>query len=58
MGGENVVKLAYQYRLRPTKAQQRALEHLLSLACDLYNAALLQRKLLWKQRRIPFAYKD
>ena len=58
MGGEKVVKLAYQYRLRPTKAQERALERLLSLACDLYNAALLQRKLLWKQKRMPFAYKD
>ncbi|MGC8877495.1 RNA-guided endonuclease InsQ/TnpB family protein [Thermus sp.] len=48
--------VSYQYRLRPTKAQARALDHQLYLAAKLYNTALEQRKLLWKGRRKFVSY--
>ncbi len=57
MKGETAT-VSYQYRLRPTKAQARALEHQLYLAARLYNAALEQRKLLWKQHRKSLGYRE
>lgn len=38
------VTRAYQYRLYPTRSQRKALEAQLGLSCDLYNAALEQRR--------------
>lgn len=39
---------SYRYRLYPTAAQRAALDEQLSAACDLYNAALEQRKWMWR----------
>ena len=38
----------YRYRLYPTAAQVAALEVQLGACCDLYNAALEQRKRAWR----------
>lgn len=57
MKGETAT-VNYQYRLRPTKAQVRALDHQLYLAARLYNAALEQRKLVWVQHREPLGYRE
>jgi len=53
---KGTITVNYQYRLRPTRAQTEALDHQLGLAARLYNAALEQRKLLWKQRRKALGY--
>lgn len=46
----------YRYRLYPTRAQAAALEKQLGEACDLYNAALEQRRDAWRDhgRNISF----
>lgn len=36
-----------RYRLYPTRRQVEALETQLGFACDLYNAALEQRRTAW-----------
>ena len=38
------MRLAYRYRIYPTKAQQTALEQWLRLCCELYNAGLQERR--------------
>ncbi|KKK91469.1 hypothetical protein LCGC14_2712660 [marine sediment metagenome] len=38
----------FKYRLYPTRAQVLALDHQLSEACTLYNAALQERRDAWK----------
>lgn len=45
----------YRYRLYPTRRQARALEEQLDFACDLYNAALEQRKAARRQGIYLFA---
>ena len=42
------VHRAYRYRIYPTRRQQIALEAQLGFACDLYNAALEQRRYGWR----------
>lgn len=45
----------YQYRIYPTKAQRADLEARLAFSCDLYNAALEQRRYAWRAGR-PMDY--
>lgn len=40
----------YRFRIYPTKGQRFALENQLAFACDLYNAALEQRRYAWRQK--------
>jgi len=42
------VHRTYRYRLYPTRGQRLALETQLAYACDLYNAALEQRRYAWR----------
>jgi putative transposase len=46
----------YRYRVYPTREQQVALEAQLAFACDLYNAALEQRRDAWRSRRLSITY--
>jgi putative transposase len=46
----------YRHRVYPTRHQQRALEAQLGFACDLYNAALVQRRDAWQSRRRSLTY--
>jgi putative transposase len=46
------VRKTYQEKLRPTPEQERALERVLWRCRTLYNTALQQRILLWRQRGI------
>lgn len=46
----------YRYRIYPTANQKLALESQLAFACDLYNAALEQRREAWRRRRQPLTY--
>jgi putative transposase len=45
---------AFTYRLRPNRAQEQNLAALLATQCELYNAALEQRRGVWRweQRRV------
>ncbi|TMK53344.1 MAG: transposase, partial [Actinobacteria bacterium] len=40
---------SYQYVLHPTARQGRALEHLLAVQCEAYNAALEERREAFKR---------
>jgi putative transposase len=48
MAGPTTVHRTYRYRLYPTRGQALALETQLGFACDLYNAALEQRRYGWR----------
>jgi putative transposase len=50
------LRRTYRYRLYPTAKQRIALEAQLAFACDLYNAALEQRRDAWRGRRQPVSY--
>ena len=52
------MRFAYKYRLHPTKAQVQFLENQLREACDLYNAALQERRDAWKACRKSINYYD
>ena len=52
LGGPRTIRRTYRYRLYPTAKQRRALEAQLAFACELYNAALEQRRDLWRRCRI------
>ncbi|PYT72148.1 MAG: hypothetical protein DMG39_10795, partial [Acidobacteria bacterium] len=43
-----LMRAAYKYRLYPNQAQVRFLENQLHEACELYNAALHERRDAWK----------
>jgi putative transposase len=52
------MRLAHKYRLYPTKAQAQFLNGQLREACDLYNAALQERRDAWKVCRKSIHYYD
>jgi len=45
-----LVRRTYRYRIYPTVRQRLALEAQLDFACQLYNAALEQRRYAWRGR--------
>jgi putative transposase len=49
---------AYKYRIYPSRAQVTALERTLGLCCELYNAALQERRDAWCIVRKSIGYKD
>lgn len=51
-----VLQRTYRYRLYPTARQRLALEAQLGFACELYNAALEQRRAAWRRRRRSLTY--
>src|SRR5207248_8904546 len=52
------MRAAYKYRLYPNQAQVRFLENQLHEACELYNAALQERRDAWKVCRKSIHYYD
>jgi putative transposase len=55
MAGSTTVYRAYRFRIYPTQAQGLALVAQLGFACDLYNAALEERRYAWRAgRRIGY----
>ncbi len=47
---------SYKYRLYPSKAQQRQLEQTLDGCCELYNAALQERREAWRLKKKSLNY--
>jgi putative transposase len=52
------VKRAYKLRAYPTHSQEGRADRLLRDHCDLYNAALQERREAWGRRRQPISYFD
>ena len=48
---KHVPKKTYKFRAYPNREQEAALQAQLTEACQLYNAALLERKLAWEMQR-------
>ena len=46
----------FRYPMRPTKAQEATLTAWLGQCCDLYNAALQERRGAWKKQRVSIGY--
>src|SRR5260370_35783454 len=51
-----MLKKTFQYRLRPTKAQETALQHVLDECRWLYNHLLEERKRAWEERAEALGY--
>jgi putative transposase len=52
------VRRAYRLRAYPTRPQEGRAVRLLADHCDLYNAALTERREAWRMRRISVSYGD
>jgi len=55
---ETTCRKTYKEKLRPTPAQQRALDTVLWRCRELYNAALEQRITAWQRRRVSLSRYD
>ena len=51
-----LVRRAYKFRAYPTRPQEGRAVRLLADHCDLYNAALIERREAWRTRRISIGY--
>jgi putative transposase len=47
---EQGVRKTYTYKLKPTPAQEQAMEFVVRRCRELYNAALQERKEAWEHR--------
>ena len=50
------MRRAYKFRAYPTRPQEGRAVRLLADHCDLYNAALLERREAWRMRRLSISY--
>jgi putative transposase len=53
-----LVRRAYKLRAYPTRSQEGRAVRLLRDHCDLYNAALQERREAWRMRRVSISYGD
>ena len=51
-----LVRRAFKFRAYPTRSQQGRAVRLLADHCDLYNAALMERREAWRMLRISISY--
>jgi len=59
MADDSLLRRTYRYRIYPTVRLRRALEAQLGFACQLYNAALEERRYAWQgQRRSVTLYEQ
>ena len=56
MDDQDMLRRTYRYRIYPTLRQELALEAQLRFACELYNAALEQRRDAWRRQRRSLSY--
>lgn len=52
------MRRTYRHRIYPTRRQRVALEDQLGQACDLYNAALEQRRRMWRDHEVGVSYSN
>jgi putative transposase len=53
---EGPVRRAFKFRAYPTRGQEQRAARLLADHCDLYNAALEERREAWRMRRVNISY--
>ena len=58
MTSPNIIRRTYRFPLKPTRRQSRLLEFTLALSCELYNAALQERREAWTSARKSISYYD
>lgn len=49
---------SYKFRIYPTRRQEETLNHHLAICCELYNAAIQERRDAWKLERKSISYFD
>jgi putative transposase len=54
--GTSAVRRAFKFRAYPTRPQEGRAVRLLADHCDLYNAALEERREAWRMRRVSVSY--
>jgi putative transposase len=54
--GTAAVRRAFKFRAYPTRPQEHRAARLLADHCDLYNAALEERREAWRMRRVAVSY--
>jgi putative transposase len=54
--GTGAVRRAFKFRVYPTRPQEGRAVRLLADHCDLYNAALEERREAWRMRRVSVSY--
>jgi putative transposase len=54
--GQDPVRRAYKFRAYPTRPQEGRAVRLLADHCDLYNAALEERREAWRMRKASVTY--
>jgi putative transposase len=54
--GTSAVRRAFKFRAYPTRPQEHRAVCLLTDHCDLYNAALEERREAWRMRRVSVSY--
>jgi putative transposase len=52
------VRKTFKYKLQPTSAQEQALAFVLRRCCELYNAALEERREAWRRRDVSITLAD
>jgi putative transposase len=57
-GEGSAVRRAYKLRAYPTRPQEGRTVRLLADHCDLYNAALQERREAWRMRKVKVSYGD
>jgi putative transposase len=55
--GTSAMRRAFKFRAYPTRPQEARAVRLLSDHCDLYNAALEERREAWRMRRVSVSYR-
>ncbi len=55
-GNQHPVRRAYKFRAYPTRPQEGRAARLLRDHCDLYNAALEERREAWRARKVSVSY--
>jgi putative transposase len=55
---DKIVHKTFRYRIYPTKRQERTLNDHLAICCELYNAALQERREAWRLERKSISWFD
>jgi len=55
---EQTVRKTFKYKLKPTPEQERAMAFVLRRCCELYNAALAERREAWRRCGISVTIAD
>src|ERR1043165_6292926 len=55
---QKILHKTYRYRIYPTRRQEQILDAQLAVCCELYNAAIQERRDAWRLERKPISWFD